>query len=243
MLVTSFYDIYQKPEKFVEYLYLFYDLGISGIPMILFTEPGLVHKFKIFPPCVKVIGVPLEAFELYRLGMSYQGALPTQRSAIKDTKEFLSLMNTKIEFLLRASEVCEDDTFVWIDYGILKIVKQKEAFLEKLRLVNRATFDKIHIPGCWGYGCAFTVDSVNWRFCGGLCVFPRKHIQTFFEHSKHVLTDFCGKQPNYKLTWETNLWYVIEFCAAKDIIHWYFADHNDSILLNIDRDKPLVLTF
>lgn len=232
MLVTSFYDIYHKPEKFMEYLYLFYDLGSSGIPMILFTDPSLVSKFRIFPPCVKVIGVPLEEFELYRIGMSYEGELPAQRSLTKDNKEFLSLMNTKIEFLLRASEVCEDDTFVWIDFGILKIIQDQEAFLEKLRVVQQTAFDKIFIPGCWSYGSTFTVESVHWRFCGGVAVFPREHIAEFFEHSKKVLIDFCT-MPIYKLSWETNLWYVVEFCAAKDVIHWYQADHNDSILMNL----------
>jgi hypothetical protein len=237
MLVTSYYDIYHKPEKFMEYLYLFYDLGASGIPMILFTDPSLVHKFRIFPPCVKVIGVPLETFELYRIGMAYEGELPSRRSISKDTKEFLSLMNTKVEFLLRASEVCEDDTFVWIDFGILKIVNDQAAFLKRLHVVNQSTFDKIYIPGCWSYGSAFTVDAVHWRFCGGIIVFPRKHIEPFFSHSKHVLQDFCTL-PQYKLSWETNVWYVVEFCAAKHMIQWYLADHNDSILMNIPL--PLV---
>ena len=221
----------------MEYLYLFYDLGISGIPILLFTDPSLVSKFKIFPPCVQVIGVPLETFELYQIGMSYQGALPAHRNPAKDTKEFLSLMNTKVEFLLRASEVCEDDTLLWIDFGILKIVKNKETFMEMLRRVNQTSFDRIQIPGCWAYGSAFTVDSVHWRFCGGLVVFPRKCIQPFFAHTKHVLTDFCTL-PMYKLSWETNVWYVTEFCAAKDMIQWYLADHNDSILMNIPMPSP-----
>jgi hypothetical protein len=233
MLITSFYDIYNKPERFYEYLTLFYEIAASGIPIILFTDPNIAQNFNIFPPSVKVIGTPLETFELYRLGMSYNGELPNRKSDSKDTKEFLSLMNTKIEFILRASGICEDDTFIWIDFAILKIVKNKERFINKLKLVNEKSFDKITIPGCWGMGRSFSVNEVNWRFCGGLLFIPRKHIQSFFNHSKNVLTDFCTL-PIYKLTWETNVWSLVEYFACKDIINWYFADHNDSILLNID---------
>jgi hypothetical protein len=233
MIVTSYYDIYNKPEKLMEYLSLFYDIGISGIPIILFTDPSLVKKFRILPPSVKVIGIPLESFELYSMAMKYTGELPSGRTVAKDTKEFYGLMNTKIEFILRASEICEDDTFIWVDFGILKIIKNTERFINKLASINERTFDKIIIPGCWGMGRSFSVDEVNWRFCGGMFVMPRKHIKDFFDHSRNVLKDFCTI-PIYKLTWETNVWNIVEFFACKDVIQWYFADHNDSILHNID---------
>jgi hypothetical protein len=183
---------------------------------------------------VKVIGMPLEYFELYSIGMSYNGELPFSRTPSKDTKEFLSLMNTKIEFILRASEVSDDDTFIWIDFGILKIVKNKENFLNKLRIVNKTKYHKLMIPGCWGANHHFQIDSVNWRFCGGFFVIPRQYILPFFEHSRNVLHDFCTMSM-YKLTWETNIWFLVELFAAKEWIQWYAADHDDSILLHIDN--------
>lgn len=231
MLVTCYYDIYNKPENFATYLELFSKLGNSGIPIILFTDPSLVSNFESFTS-VRVIGIPLESYELYSIANNYNGNLPSSRTPTKDTKEFLSLMNTKIEFVKKAAELCEDDTFMWIDFGILKIIKNKDRFINKLREVNERKFTKITIPGCWGYGQPFSCDAVNWRFCGGFFVIPRHHIDTFYNHSRHVLSDFCTLH-QYKLTWETNVWYIIEFCAAKDIIDWYFADHDDSIVLNI----------
>jgi hypothetical protein len=234
MLVTSYYDIYNKPDKLTyDYMPLFNDIALSGIPITLFTDPSLVNNFSHFPENVKVIGMPLDLFELYSIGMSYNGDLPGNRTPHKDTKEFLSLMNTKIEFILRASEVCDDDNFIWIDFGILKIVKNKKRFINKLKIVNQHKFNKITIPGCWSFGQAFTVESVNWRFCGGLFIVPREYISEFYRHSKNVLSDFC-KMPIYKLTWETNVWVIAEMFACQNIINWYFADHNDTILLNID---------
>jgi hypothetical protein len=232
MFVTAYYDIYNKPTSFMTYIYLFYDLVSSGIPITIFTDPSLVSKFRIFPSNLKVIGIPLEEFELYKISINYSGELPSQRNPEKDTKEFLALMNTKAEFVKKASELSDDDSFIWIDFGILKIINNVERFINKLKLINEKKYDKITIPGCWGFGAPFSLDSVNWRFCGGFFVTPRKYVDTFYNHCKNVLTDFCT-MPQYKLSWETNIWYIIEFCAAKDIIDWYFADHDDSIALNI----------
>jgi hypothetical protein len=232
MLVTCYYDLYNTPEAFMKYVYLFCDLAGSGIPIMVFTDPSLVTKFRIFPPWVRVIGIPLESFELYKLAMSYNRDLPSQRSSQKDTKEYLSLMNTKIEFIKKASELTDDKTFIWIDFGILKIMNNIHIVLDYLKYINSKTFNDIIIPGCWQFGATFSVDRVNWRFCGGFVVFPRQHIDTFYNHSKNVLTDFCTL-PQYKLTWETNIWNIIEFCTNRKNIVWYLADHNDSIILNI----------
>jgi hypothetical protein len=236
MLVTSYYDIYGNPERFSYYMSLFDKLGNSEIPIILFTDPSLVEHFADFPSSVRVIGMAIETFELYSMAINYNGPLPASRNTTKDTKEFLALMNTKIEFVLKASELVAatpEETFIWIDFGILKIIKDVDRFINKLKSVNETTYNKIIIPGCWTPEKYFSVDHVNWRFCGGLFVIPRNHIRTFYDHSKNVLNDFCTL-PQYKLTWETNIWNIIEICAAKDIIQWFSADHNDTILLNID---------
>ena len=67
MLVTCYYDIYNKPEKFFEYVTLFYDLGISGLPIVLFVEPSMVYKFRIFPSSVKVVGLPWKKWKYISL--------------------------------------------------------------------------------------------------------------------------------------------------------------------------------
>ena len=235
MLVTCYYDIYPtKPERFYEYLELFYDLALSGLPILLFTDPALAPKFRIFShlPHLKVIPLPLTTFHLYQQAMSYTGTLPIHRTPHKDTKEFYALMNTKMEFIQRAMEHTDDETLLWLDYGILKIVKNRERFLQTLREVNDTRFTKLTIPGCWSFGRTLHVDSIHWRFCGGFFAMPRALAERFYQHSVCVMRDFCTL-PQYKLTWETNVWAVIESCAEKENIDWYFADHNDTIVLNI----------
>jgi len=234
MFVSCYYDIYQKPERAKEYFAWFDDLGKSGLPIVLFTDPSHVPLFERFPITVHPIGMPLMEFELYRMGMGFQGELPGNRTVEKDTKEFFSLMNTKMEFVKKAKELFPDVLkFMWIDFGILKIAKNRDRCIKKLRQIQETTFKKVTIPGCWAYGRSFTVNAIHWRFCGGFFVMPVQHVDRFFEHSKGVLRDFCT-MPQYRLTWETNVWTVIETCAEKENIDWYFADHNDTMIMNID---------
>jgi hypothetical protein len=235
MLVTSFYEIYGKPERIPQYFKWFEPLGYSGLPMIVFTESEFVHLFDAYPATVRVIPLALKSLELYQIGMKYNRELPRHRTPEKDTQEFLSLMNTKIELLKHAAIHCENDTLIWIDFGIFKIMKTPKKVLAKLFQLTHLSFDKIVIPGCDTYlkhGCF--PDRVNWRFCGGFFVMPREHLDTFYKDSKNVLSSFCD-DPQYKLTWEVNIWYIIEMCTGRKNILWYHAGHEDTIVLNIEN--------
>ena len=233
MLITSFYEIYGLTERISKYFEWFSALGNSGIPIIVFTDPLHVDLFINYPKTVKVIPQSLDTFELYKIGINYKGVLPNGVNKDKDTKEFLSLMNTKIEFIKNAMNHCEDETFVWVDFGILKIIKDKETVLDTLKKVNNMTFDKVIIPGCWTYGIiAFSVERIYWRFCGGFFVIPRNQVLQFYEQCKSVLYDFCT-MPQYKLTWEVNVWTIVDYYHKHDI-QWYHANHNDTIITNIN---------
>lgn len=233
MIVTCYYDIYNNPLNFIQYVYDFYDLAISGIPIIVFTDPSLLNKFRIFPESVKVIGLPRETLELYNIATNYSRHLPSIRNKQKDTKEFLALMNSKIEFIDRASNLTEDNTFIWLDFGILKYVKNKEQFIDKLKRVNKLEYNKIKIPGYINYSGQTKTNEINSHFCGSFFIIPRKYIKIFYGHSKTVLGDFCNLLI-YNLCWETNVWNIIEACAMRNDIDWYFADRDDTLLLNID---------
>lgn len=234
MFVTCYYDIYNNPSSFMNYIYLFYDLASSGIPIIVFTDPSFVSKFRIFPNNVKVIPAVLESFELYNIAIKYDRELPKNRTAKKDTKEFLALMNTKINFIKRASEIVKAETYFWIDFGILKIIKDTDKFINRLRILETKQFLKTTIPGCWGANSSFSCDSVSWRFCGGFVIVPEKDVNTFYNHCKNVLTDFCNF-PQYKLTWETNIWHIVDSCTDQNFIQWYSGDHDDTIIPKISN--------
>lgn len=241
MFITSLYDLYGNPEAMRSYLELFRPLAESGLPFLVFTDPSLLPLWSVYPnSTLRIIPLSLSECELYQIGMAYQGDLPTHRHPTKDTKEFFSLMNTKIEFLQKAAALTDDPSLIWLDMGILKIATNKERCIEQLHTLHTCPFEKITIPGCWSHMPACDVNRVNWRFCGGLLIVPRRFVERFYHHSKNVLTDFCTL-PIYKLTWETNVWSVIEYCAEKENILWYQADHNDSMIMALPLPLALPL--
>jgi hypothetical protein len=231
MLVTSYYNIYST-NSFEKYFALFKPLAESGLPIIVFTDDEHAPAFKDLPTSITLICRPLDSFEIYKIGSNYSGELPNDRNKTKDTKEFLSLMNTKPEFVKAAFEAFPDEKImIWIDFGILKVIHNQERCIDKLKKIVSAEFTKITIPGCWSLGYPLSVDAVHWRFCGGFFIMPRHLMDEFYGHVKCVFTDFCT-QPIYRLTWETNVWMLIEFCVLRDKIDWYYADHNDTIIMN-----------
>lgn len=233
MLVTCYYDIYNKPHLFIEYIYHFYDLAASGIPITVFTEEKYVSKFRIFGSNVNVITAPLETFELYNIGKNYERDLPANRNLQKDTKEYLSLMNTKIEFIHKASQTSDDETFIWIDFDILKYIRNQLLIVEKLKKLDKKQFDKIIIPGFTNHPSGST-NEINSHFYGSFFIMPKRFIEDFLQHSKNVFSDFC-KFDQYNICWETNIWCIIQIFAMGDNITWYFADKNDTLITNLDH--------
>jgi len=231
MFVTSFYNIYENQDRFFEYMTLFYDIAISGIPIVIFVDPSIVHKLRIFPSSVYVVGLSLQECEIYRLAIAYTGELPANRTVTKDTKEFLGLMNCKPEFVKRAAALFPADKYIWIDVGIMKIIKNHERCITKLHEIESRSFTKITFGGCWSFGRPMNVDQIHWRVAGGMIVIPSVFIDDFYNHCKGVVRDFCSL-PQYKLTWETNIWSIVELFAMKDNMQWYYCDHNDSLILN-----------
>jgi len=232
MLVTAFYNIYPGKDRFFEYMTLFYDLAISGIPIVIFVEPVMIKKLRIFPSTVHVIGLPLKDCEIYNIAMAYQGELPSTRTVSKDTKEFYALMNTKIEFVKRAARLFPNQVnYTWVDVGILKLVTQPEKCIAKLNECNKRVLTKIIMPGCWNTGRAMNVDHIHWRFAGTMFTCPPSLVDEFYMHCKGVVKDFCT-MPQYKLTWETNIWTIVELFAMKDKMSWYHCNHDDSLILN-----------
>ena len=231
MLVTAFYNIYSDKDRFFEYMSLFYDLAISGIPIIIFVEPCMVSKLRIFPSTVRVVGLPLKECEIYKIAMAYSRDLPAGRTVSKDTTEFYALMNTKAEFVKRAASIVPAQSYTWVDVGILKLCKEIDKCIEKLRELDQRPATHLIIPGCWAFGRAMNVEYIHWRFAGTMFSCPAELVDEFYTHCKGVVRDFCT-MPQYKLTWETNIWSLVELFAMKDKIRWYMCNHDDSLILN-----------
>jgi len=231
MYVTCLYDIYNKPEKMAEYIKLFAPLAQSDLTIHLYTSSDLAYHFKDYPSNIKVFVVPLKYLELYNWCMEEKTEMPNERNPAKDTREYLSLMNTKVELLMRSSEVCEDETIIWIDFAILKLFINPEHAIHKFKEFNTLTFDKVNIPGCWYKGEALYLNAIHWRFCGSFIIVPRTLMKRFYNDCKDTIHSFNNKEKI--LTWEVNVWNHIEYYRGKDYVKWYYALHNDSMVNNL----------
>ena len=78
------------------------------------------------PELIKILGLPEDA-KITRTSLLGMVAAKEAMvwAGIKDTKEFFALMNTKIEFIKKAAEIVDNNTFVWVDFGILKIINNQ----------------------------------------------------------------------------------------------------------------------
>ena len=229
MYVTCLYDIYNSPDKLADYIKLFQPLVESGLNIHIYTSPEISHHFKEYPTNIKIIEIPLNMLELYNLGINSDAKLPDEINKSKDTREYLSLMNTKVEFLSRSSEICEDKNLIWIDFAIFKLFKDHTKCIQYLKDYSDYNFDKVNIPGCWYKGEALYLNAIHWRFCGSFFIVPRTLISRFFNDSKNTFTLFLTND-GHIITWEVNVWNHIEYYRGKDYIKWYYALHDDGML-------------
>jgi hypothetical protein len=181
------------------------------------------------PETVHVLVQPLDSFETYQKILGFPGRLPHQRNLQKDTKEFMALMNTKVEMMWRTLPYVPSATHIaWIDAGILKITKDAarvEAAFQRQLAVKWPT-TKATVPGCWAAPLAPSSDAICWRFCGGFLVLPTSLLGPFQKAVNAVLEAWLVAG---HVAWEVNLWAALEW-AEPAWFAWWGADHNETML-------------
>ena len=159
--------------------------------------------------------------------------LPQHRNLEKDTESHLLQINSNYEYMKDAIEknVWNSTHFAWIDPNIFDVFKDKVASKEYLRILSQRTLNPhfFAIPGCWNKTeiTEASVDSVNWRFCGGFYIGDKSSVMDFCllcerHFPQYILASKC-------LTWDINFWAWLEL-TTKWLPTWYSADHNDSII-------------
>jgi hypothetical protein len=218
--VTAFIDLqdesntYRSPEKRIEF---FKKLNDTGIRLHVFISPE--HRDKIAVTNGVIETIELEDLDTYHLS---PGGLPDNRMGGKDTRNFLILMNSKIELVNRAIDSGKHSSthYAWIDFNIFHVLT--DAATDQFKRLSDAKYPAtcMYVPGCWDK--QVTLDSINWRFCGGFFLGDIESMRSFYELH-------CKEYPTMpKLTWEVNTWAYLESLGWQ--CDWYLGDHNDSIL-------------
>lgn len=144
----------------------------------------------------------------------------------KNSMEYHVVQHNKFEWLRRAAEEDnESETFIWLDYGCMRLPGfNKDTLTEFLRRVRKGD---TAFPGCWekreindAYPC--------WRFCGTLFVVARQDVVPFADVFKSITRLRVLTTRN--VTWEVNDLAAMELMHVGPSIRWYAADHNAKML-------------
>lgn len=232
--VTSFLNLGEdrsKDKSIDKYIELFNRLASTGIPIHLFLSPSYKDKIP-FHKNVDIDHIDLEDTDTYNSLKELSFDLPEIRTDYHDTKNFLILMNSKIEFLKKSMDKYKEcDDFCWIDSGIFHVFRNTEESTKYLKLLSVSSLktDSLCMPGCWPKGTSIDriTEHVNWRFCGGFLAGKRNRLEEFYDFYQRFFVSMV--KLNKKLVWEVNVWAYLEFFHSLRF-DWFKADHNDSII-------------
>lgn len=209
-------------------LYLLY----SELPLILYVDEFYRAKIQVpIPSNITILPFVPEETETFKMIAQYNDLkLGHSRNDLKDTHYYCSLMNTKIEMVMRAI----DDGHVktshvgYIDAGIAKLFKNKQACFQRIKNVKAGAIQKIVYPGCWPPNI-LTVKIENmyenacWVFCGSLLFAPVEKMRLFHETCKPIFKEMLDR--GY-LLWEVNVW-PVAVVKMPDEFLWYEGHHDD----------------
>ena len=165
--------------------------------------------------------------------------LPYTNNVKKDTKEYMIVINSKIEFVKKVMEEnpFNTDYFAWIDFSITHVFTSNN-YINILNDINDTKFKGkvLAIPGCQSklsdeeendVNIRNELQSIYWRFCGGFFFGDKNSLEDFYDLYVEYFPIFVKK---YKtIVWEVNFWAWLE-CNSVWTPDWYSADHNDSII-------------
>ena len=171
----------------------------------------------------------------YEIKNNIKLQLPSTRHPIKDSREYMILMNSKIEFVKKAIDIniWNSNIFFWIDFSISYLFNNKNQCFNKLLQLSTFEFNNnIYIPGCWQQINNDFINNINWRFAGSFFFGSKEKLISFYNLSINLFPIFL-KIYN-KLIWEINYWYWLEiYYQFKP--NWYLVNHDDSLILNIQK--------
>jgi len=243
--VTAFLDLGEdrSKDKSVEHCFtLFSRIADTGITLHLFLSKCYEETYRA------IVGqranVTLEFIELQELDTyhdvnSIDYGMPEVRTDYHDTKNFMILMNSKIELVHRAlssgphralssSSNEPSSHYAWIDFSICHVFKDIDTTGRYIKMLGSSALNNgLYMPGCWERsenGPSFS--SVCWRFCGGFFIGDITSIEKFYVSHRSLFKTLVALKG---LSWEVNLWAWLEYISHLSCI-WFKADHNDSIV-------------
>ena len=248
--VSAFMTIYDTPyqNKDLDWRFThFKKLCKTGIELAVFCSRDVEEYFRReilanFKNVILVDVLDLSetwTYQTYQKVADESGPidLPNTRNPEKDTKEYLLLMNTKTEYMVRAVEKNPFDAthFAWIDFNIFHILQgtREPLAIYWLEALSKRELPEyfLTLPGCWSKDLVnedFLMNDICWRFCGGFFIGSLKRILEFHREYTNHFENFLREHK--KLVWEVNFWAYVELKHGLSVV-WYAGDHDERILM------------
>ena len=237
-IYDSDYDETKTFEKRLEFIMKIVELNIN---ICLFVSPEYKDVFDLISTKHKNVNIievlSIEDLEFTKLGNKNANLLnlPDRRNHVKDTSNYMFLMNSKIEFIKKTIDInpFNNEYFCWFDFSLPYIFKDIENSILKFKTYSETNFISepfIVMPGCWNFKVGnkdVLKDYICWRFCGGVFMGDKNSLLSFYDVSISHFEEFL--RLTEKLVWEVNYWAWLEASGYISPI-WYTADHNDSII-------------
>jgi hypothetical protein len=176
---------------------------------------------------VQVVLRRMDEFELYPVFQDASLPLPEGHNPTKDTRNYMTLMNLKLDMVAEAMRRVEARNYGWVDFSITYICPDSVPDVQaRLKQLAGAIYSTVLLPGCTPKDFTISLNTPCWRFCGGFFIGDAYSIsnfcQTFKTHAPVIL------QMQNRLMWEVNIWAFLErdygWCPT-----WVKADHDLSI--------------
>lgn len=221
--------LYAVRDDYLPVLYTNFQqlLPLIHVPIVVFTDRPLPF---VCPANCQIVLQSLEEFYTYPYSLHASARLPRVRNNEKDTREFMALINTKVEMVWQALPYFSEEVthIAWIDAGIMKIVKNMYLVIAAFEAHTVAPWPSrsVAAPGCWASTTPPSQDSICWRFCGGFFVIPTCILTPFYNAVGSVLDSWLRAG---HLAWEVNIWAALEL-KEPAWFTWWGADHNETML-------------
>jgi hypothetical protein len=179
--VTSYIKIYEYDyditKTFEKRLELFLKLADTGINICIFVSPEFEEIFtEICKKYENIKLIDIYSKDKLRFSNNYFPEvdlyeLPNIKNNIKDTKNYMYLMNSKIDFVKKAIDKnpFSNDYFCWFDFSLPYIFKNIDKSIQQIKKISQRNYKHyfLTIPGC----CHYKINDINyiknnicWRF-------------------------------------------------------------------------------
>ena len=234
--VTAFLDLNDDcvKDRSVETCFQqFEPLRNLGINVVVFLSKKFKTEANTNTKHIHYEFIDVDELETYKETYAIDNLrMPYTPAPNKDTKNFMILMNAKIEFVKKAIDLNPFQTthFAWIDFSITYVFRSMDATLKRLKEDSIKDWQSCLVfPGCWekGIGYSNICNTIHWRFCGGFFMGDAESLTTFSQMYRSNYSMILRDKQT--MLWEVNIWAILEQEYGWNP-NWFKGDHNDTIV-------------